>query len=181
MQSSAFSVSQSMPGSQTNKHAPTQRFSYGLGRHGEAVRMYGSSLGLDPAATTVMAEPQIYTIFCLVVGDNNPFSVKIAKNETVNTLQDMIKEKQQPKLNNITASDLKLYQVEIAGDDNMANNVTQKMSEGLCPLNAMKKLEYYFPGTPREEAVHILVQAPGKYIKPPFVVPIATHSFVAHL
>lgn len=126
--------------------------------------MWQLTVALDPAATTIMTElqPEIYTLFCVLLGENSPFAVEIAKDETVDILKKLIKKEKEPKLNHIDADELTLYKVEILDDDYLVENTTQRMLEGLSPLKPTLELVDYFTDTPKDETIHIIVQVPGE-------------------
>lgn len=112
-----------------------------------------------------MAESQqeIYTIFCLLVGEDVPFSIKIAKNETVGHSKGLIKEAMKPELDHIDANELDLYYMEITDDSHMTRTVIQRMSENPPRLRVTRKLEDIFDGNPKEETIYIVVVPPGEF------------------
>ena len=124
-----------------------------------------ADLNSDPAMTTTMSvsasKPEIYTIFCIINGDDIPFHVDIESNETVGHLKDKIKEKKANRLRTVDAKDLKLYQTEVPVDDATEENVKQIMSKGQSPLDTMtKELGELFGATPPKKRIHIIVQTP---------------------
>ncbi|KAF9345278.1 hypothetical protein BGX26_003324 [Mortierella sp. AD094] len=60
----------------------------------------------------------IYTIklFCIIDGDSTAFSVKIEPEDSVDDLKDAIKKKQSPLFDDIRASDLILWSVDVADE-----------------------------------------------------------------
>jgi Crinkler effector protein N-terminal domain len=107
-------------------------------------------------------QPVSYTIFCLVFGEDTPFSVTIQPNRTVDALKDAIKSKKQPVLDYLAASSFVLYLITIPDDDDLATNVRQQFNSNPAPkpLKATSRLSTLFPDTPAEETVHIVVQIP---------------------
>ena len=98
-----------------------------------------------------------YRICCLFVDEENPFSIFIKKSALVDDLKKRIKEERNDRLANIGANFLTLYQVELTDDEHILKNVTSK---GLFALRPTKKLEFYFPSTPKNEMVHIIIEPP---------------------
>lgn len=105
----------------------------------------------------VESHQESYRIFCLFVDEENPFSIFIKKSALVDDLKKRIKEERNDRLANIGANLLTLYQVEIADDEHALKNVTLKE---LFALRPTKKLEFYFPSTPKDEIVHIIIEPP---------------------
>src|SRR4051812_3776956 len=121
-------------------------------------------LALDPATTTVMSQPEILTLFCIVSSDSAPFSVEIAKNATVHQLKKIIKEEKKPELDSIPADRLILHQVDLAEDENMVENMTRIMSDPKkpSPLRSTWELVDIFKDPPKKRMVHIIVKLPGE-------------------
>jgi hypothetical protein len=107
-----------------------------------------------------MSQPDIYTVFCIVVGEEVPFPVEIEKSKTVGQLKKLIKEERSDLFSGIPANFLNLYHVEIAGGGDMVEKVNQEMSKNPTALDPMKKLVNIFGGDPKEETLHIIVKPP---------------------
>ena len=117
-----------------------------------------------------MAEPQpeIYKIFCILLGDDSPFPVEIASNETVADLKDKIKAKNENSLRTVDAKDLKLYYANLPIDDATEENVKQIMFQGPSPLGPATELSEVYASNPPKKMLHIIVQSPsvGESINP---------------
>ena len=104
--------------------------------------------------------PKKYDFFCLIVGEDNPFSVEIKPAATVDKLKDAIKAKKQLALDYIAANELNLFKVEIP----MGNK--RKIEEGITALHqatAMSpgsQLNKCFSGRLSNDKIYILVQLP---------------------
>jgi hypothetical protein len=61
----------------------------------------------------------IYTVFCVVAGEFDPFPIKIHKSEPVGVLKDKIWEARKNTFAKIDAAQLILYHVEISVDDDV--------------------------------------------------------------
>jgi Crinkler effector protein N-terminal domain len=107
-------------------------------------------------------QTEIYTIFCVTVGENNVFPIEIKSSKTVGTLKKMIKEEKKNRFANIDADSLELYHVEIPDDEHLAKAVNQRFNTEpvLKALRATEELSSLFPETPAKKTVHILVQTP---------------------
>jgi len=113
------------------------------------------------------SRPEIYTIYCILAGEKNPFPVEIESNETVGALKDKIKGELGSEFNSIAAWKFELYQIDMFHDANTTRSM-KEMSEGLPDaLWATEKLSKVYEATPPEETIHILVQVPsnGKLIE----------------
>src|SRR6266496_3691534 len=100
------------------------------------------------------------TLFCLVKGNTtaNAFEVNIEKDKSISHLKKVIKAEQPQTFANVDAKDLKLWKVEIPGDhnDQLRNLILQDSDE----LLAIRKILKYFPYSPPEEHIHVLVSPP---------------------
>lgn len=118
---------------------------------------------MDPTTATfaIMSGTQAesYRLFCFILGDGDPFSISMQKNKTVDELKVEIVKKQKLE-DHITANRLTLYQVNVAEDDNLENNIQQKILNGLKPLKASQELGDLFLETPQKGTVHIFVKIP---------------------
>jgi hypothetical protein len=100
------------------------------------------------------------TLLCLVKGNTtaNAFSVKISRDEPVSELKKAIKAEKAPEFDNFPADRLRLWKVTIPGDqDDQLRNLTLKDSDELL---AIRKISKYFPDSPPEEHIHVLVSPP---------------------
>ncbi|GBC14874.1 hypothetical protein GLOIN_2v1781861 [Rhizophagus irregularis DAOM 181602=DAOM 197198] len=100
------------------------------------------------------------TLFCLVKGNTtaNAFSVKISRDEPISELKKAIKVEKAPEFDNFPADRLKLWKVSIPGDqDNQLRNLILQDSDELL---AIRKISKYFPDSPPEEHIHVIVKLP---------------------
>ena len=100
------------------------------------------------------------TLFCLIKGNisEKAFSVKISRDEPISELKDAIKAKNSQTFSNVDAKDIKLWKVPISDDhvDPLSNLSLEDSDE----LLAIKKISKYFPDSPPEEHIHVLVSPP---------------------
>src|SRR3954470_9708443 len=99
-------------------------------------------------------------LFCLVKGNTtaNAFSVKISRDEPISELKDAIKGKNAQTFANVDAKDIKLWNVKIRDDrDDLLSRLTLNDGDELL---ATKKISKYFPDSPLEEHIHVLVEPP---------------------
>src|ERR1043165_9955441 len=100
------------------------------------------------------------TLLCLVKGNTtaSAFAVDIDREKLVSHLKDAIKAKKQNDFAGIDADRLKLWKVTIPGDqdDQLRNLILQDSDE----LLAIRKISKYFPDSPPEEHIHVLVSPP---------------------
>ena len=99
------------------------------------------------------------TLLCLVKGNTtvNAFPVHIDGNSLVGDLKKVIREEIDVPAN-FKAKDLKVWKVSIPGDqdDQLRNLILQDSDE----LLAIRKISKYFPDSPPEEHIHVLVSPP---------------------
>ena len=99
------------------------------------------------------------TLFCLVKGNTtaNAFEVDIEKDKSISHLKKVIREEIDVPAN-FKAKDLKVWKVTISGDqdDQLRNLILQDSDE----LLAIRKISKYFPDSPLEEHIHVLVSPP---------------------
>jgi hypothetical protein len=103
------------------------------------------------------------TLLCLVKGNTlaNAFPVHIDSNQLVGDLKDAIKTKKQNDFAGVDADKLKLWNVKIPGDhldDQLKNLILQDSDE----LLSIRKISKYFPDTPPEEHIHVIIKLPRK-------------------
>lgn len=103
-----------------------------------------------------MAQEEMYTLYCFVLGEDTAFPVEVAKRETVGNLRDKIKEKKKPDLDLIAANNLNLYCVPVTDDDELAN----LRLETLGPLLKARDLLSRIFSNP--EDVTVIVQLPDE-------------------
>ena len=105
------------------------------------------------------------TLFCLVHGEPiaNTFPVKISRHDTIGDLKKLIKEEKAPEFDDVATDKLTLWRVNIRDDDNdgiqqlvLKNNDIAHVSEML----PTRKIEKYFPDTPSDEHVHVVIEKP---------------------
>src|ERR1044072_5766776 len=100
------------------------------------------------------------TLLCLVKGNTlaNAFPVDIDKDQLVGHLKDAIKAKNQNDFAGVDAVKLKLWKKEIPDDqDDLLSSLTLNDGDELL---ATKKISKYFPDSPPEEHIHVLVSPP---------------------
>ncbi|KAG8822344.1 hypothetical protein FRC19_006159 [Serendipita sp. 401] len=106
-----------------------------------------------------MPEPTIYKIFCVFVGENVSFRVKVDKDETVAELKDEIKKNESL---NISTRDLTLFHIELTDEGNLAGDSRESLLDVPVPvpMNPLRKLTDYFPNSPPDGKVHIVIKLP---------------------
>ncbi|GBB96523.1 hypothetical protein RclHR1_27730005 [Rhizophagus clarus] len=100
------------------------------------------------------------TLLCLVKGNTtaSAFPIDINKDQLVGHLKKVIKAEQPQTFANVDAKDLKLWKVPISDDhDDQLRNLSLEDSDELL---AIRKISKYFPDSPPEECIHILVEPP---------------------
>src|SRR5947199_10696520 len=100
------------------------------------------------------------TLLCLVKGNTlaNAFPVDIEKDQLVGHLKKVIKAKKAPEFDHFPADRLKLWNVKIPDDrDDLLSNLSLQDKDELL---ATKKISKYFPDSPPEEHIHVLVEPP---------------------
>jgi hypothetical protein len=103
-----------------------------------------------------MSLSDIYTVFCVLVGEDASFSIEIAKSGTVSDMKEAIKEKAPNTFRAIDARFLDLYHAEIPYDDELMANV--KAHSLHLPLLPTTPVTDIFPCTPKEDMVHLLIK-----------------------
>ena len=102
------------------------------------------------------------TLLCLVKGNTttSAFPVDINKDQLVGHLKKVIKAEQPQTFANVDAKDLKLWKVPISDDhDDQLRNLSLEDSDELL---AIRKISKYFPDSPPEEHIHVIVKLPRK-------------------
>ncbi|RGB24052.1 hypothetical protein C1646_597671, partial [Rhizophagus diaphanus] len=100
------------------------------------------------------------TLLCLVKENTlaNAFPVDIDKDQLVGHLKEAIKAKNSQTFSNVDAKDIKLWKVPISDDHvDPLNNLSLEDSEELL---AIRKISKYFPDSPPEEHIHVIVEPP---------------------
>ena len=105
------------------------------------------------------------TLLCLVKGNTlaNAFPVDINKDQLVGHLKKVIKAEKQNDFAGVDADRLKLWKVTISSDqdDQLRNLILQDSDE----LLAIRKISKYFPDSPPEEHIHVIVKLPRKCLE----------------
>ncbi|CAB4418757.1 unnamed protein product [Rhizophagus irregularis] len=104
------------------------------------------------------------TLLCLVKGNTlaNVFPVHIDGNSLVGDLKKVIKAEKAPEFDHFPADKLKLWKVEIGDDrDDLLSNLTLQDQPELL---ATKKISKYFPDSPAEECIHVIVEPPASTV-----------------
>ncbi|GET59098.1 kinase-like domain-containing protein [Rhizophagus irregularis DAOM 181602=DAOM 197198] len=100
------------------------------------------------------------TLLCLVKGNTtaSAFPIDINKDQLVGHLKKVIKAEKAPEFDNFPADKLRLWKVTIPGDqdDQLRNLILQDSDE----LLAIRKISKYFPDSPPEEHIHVIVKLP---------------------
>ena len=105
------------------------------------------------------------TLLCLVKGNTtaNAFAVDIDSGKLVSHLKEAIKAKKQNDFAGVDADKLRLWKVPISGDhDDQLRNLTLEDSDELL---AIRKISKYFPDSPPEEHIHVIVKLPRKCLE----------------
>src|ERR1043165_4043367 len=105
------------------------------------------------------------TLLCLVKGNTlaNAFPVHIDGNSLVGDLKKVIKAEKAPEFDNFAADRLKLWNVKIPDDrDDLLSNLSL---QDQVELLATKKISKYFPDSPAEEHIHVIVKLPRKCLE----------------
>ena len=100
------------------------------------------------------------TLLCLVKGNTtaSAFPVDINKDQLVGHLKEAIKAKKHKTFHDVEADELRLWKVPISDDhvDPLSNLSLEDSDE----LLAIRKISKYFPDSPPEEHIHVLVEPP---------------------
>ena len=100
------------------------------------------------------------TLLCLVKGNKtaNAFAVDIDSGKLVSHLKEAIKAKNSQTFANVDAKDIKLWKVPISDDHvDPSSNLSLEDSDELL---AIRKISKYFPDSPPEEHIHVIVSPP---------------------
>ncbi|PVG02083.1 hypothetical protein CPB86DRAFT_811970 [Serendipita vermifera] len=108
-------------------------------------------------------QPEIYTLYCVLGDEKNPFPVEITNNKTVGILKERIQDKGLKSLNGIAAHELQLYQVDVFGLNQKERSEVLRgigdlsQTEELDPLAELSEL---YPSPPPQKTVHIAIIPP---------------------
>ncbi|KAF9375032.1 hypothetical protein CPC16_000939 [Podila verticillata] len=97
----------------------------------------------------------LLTLFCLVDGEWNPFSVEVDRTKTVDTLKDAIKDKNAITFADVDAKMLTLWSVSIAVSDDDDDDEDDRKK-----LKATRELRGVFVDEAAKNMIHIIVQRP---------------------
>jgi len=106
-----------------------------------------------------MSQSDIYTVFCILLGQKVPFSVKVEKEKTVGHLKYLIKT-QRNAFAGIEAGFLDLYHVDFAEDSDLVAKVEAHPLDSELPVTS--RLIDIFPATPKGGTIHFIVK-PSKF------------------
>ena len=105
------------------------------------------------------------TLLCLVKGNTlaNAFAVDIDSEKLVSHLKKAIKAEKHKTFHGVEADELQLWKVEIRDDqDDLLSNLSL---QDQVELLATKKISKYFPDSPAEEHIHVIVKLPRKCLE----------------
>lgn len=118
----------------------------------------------------------LLTLFCLVDGEWNPFSVEVDRTKTVDTLKDAIKDKNAIAFADVDAKMLTLWSVSIPVSDDddddddevpiYTNNIPK---DDRKKLKATRELRGVFGVEAAKNMIHIIVQRPRQVMQTRFV------------
>ncbi|KAK3806217.1 MAG: LOW QUALITY PROTEIN: hypothetical protein J3R72DRAFT_481266 [Linnemannia gamsii] len=111
----------------------------------------------------------LLTLFCLVDGDNMPFSVDIDASKTVDHLKDAIKTKKAPRFDDVAADELTLWRVLIPLVPKKDRKDISLSDKG--ELDETDDLSEVFPDKLPKKTIHIIVQRP-----PPVHAPVPSRA-----
>ena len=100
------------------------------------------------------------TLLCLVKGNTTAiaFSVKISRDEPVSELKKAIKAEKHKTFHGIEADELKLWKVQIPGDqDDLLSNLTLNDGDELL---ATREIGDYWTEKPPKRNIHVIVEPP---------------------
>ncbi|KAJ8582655.1 hypothetical protein M405DRAFT_867656, partial [Rhizopogon salebrosus TDB-379] len=102
-----------------------------------------------------------FNLNCLVLGDDPSriFTIKVASTENVSAFKDLIKDKRKHAFGGAVADRLNLWDVDLPVGDVSEHNL-RLCFEHKAPLSPMARLSNVFSDLPKEEHLHIVVQAP---------------------
>ncbi|RGB23362.1 hypothetical protein C1646_633671, partial [Rhizophagus diaphanus] len=100
------------------------------------------------------------TLNCIVRGNTsmNAFAVDIGNSKLISNLKEAIKSRKQNDFAGVDADKLRLWKVKISDDNN--NELRNISLHDQDELVATKKISKYFPNTPAEEHINIIISLP---------------------
>jgi hypothetical protein len=118
-----------------------------------------SLIVIHPVPLPSLPSVSILELNCFVHDDDprHVFSVKIARAESVSTLQKAIKEEKKPALDHVSADALELWMVDIPVKDDFAENVRGlelRLEDELSPVDPLSEV---FSDPPTQKHLHIIV------------------------
>jgi len=110
----------------------------------------------------------MYKIWCIIIGETTPFSVKVDQTESVHDLKKGVKTEKAPLLNAFAPDQLTLYKIHVDTTKTTYTTVVQDISQDLSNTQKVKRLDpmdelsdvFGTMGPPKEK-IHILVERPA--------------------
>ncbi|KAG9056128.1 hypothetical protein FS842_000220, partial [Serendipita sp. 407] len=109
--------------------------------------------------TTAIDTTTTLEIVCLVLGEEAPFIVTIARNQLVDNLKEAIYNTKR-SLSFTDPNLLTLYKINLPDDDGLLDAVDDMRLNPKPPLRVTKRLSQVFPAVLKDDTVHILVRPP---------------------
>ncbi|KAF9081985.1 hypothetical protein BGX27_004680, partial [Mortierella sp. AM989] len=97
-------------------------------------------------------------LFCILDGDSSAFPVKLDSDDTIGELKKAIKEEKKPRLDDIDADKLLLYQIAIPDEGTQVNLNNVDSPKPL--LKATTEIAEVFGTAPPKKTIHVIVQRP---------------------
>ncbi|KAF8920977.1 hypothetical protein BGZ58_004167 [Dissophora ornata] len=102
-----------------------------------------------------------FTLFCLVDGEANAFSVEIESTKTVDALKKLIKDEKAPRFDDVAADELTLWRVSIpVAPKNERKEISLVDVTSKEELDETDDISDVFAETPPKKTIHIIVQRP---------------------
>ncbi|KAF9994469.1 hypothetical protein BGZ80_007582 [Entomortierella chlamydospora] len=98
-------------------------------------------------------------LFCIIDGDSTAFSVKIEPEDAIDDLKDAIKKKQSPLFDDIRASELILWSVDVA-DEGIPVHLDHVESKTQL-TKSTKSIKIVFGENPAADTIHCIVRRPA--------------------
>ncbi|PVF91303.1 hypothetical protein CPB86DRAFT_361226 [Serendipita vermifera] len=120
------------------------------------------SHNLISTVTMASSQSNMYTIFCIVKGDNTPFSVEIEPDKTIDRLKKAIKSEKPHRFDGFDADELTLYRIDVTERDQeeCIRKVKNRNLSSLELLDPRSPLAVLYPCSPPGWTIHVLVQVP---------------------
>ena len=121
----------------------------------------------------MIAQPRVFPLrvadimlFCVVIGENSVFPITLGSARFVGELKQLIKDRNPHTLDGCDAAKLMLYKtnIKLSNDDRFIAEVNEEPKLKQNELLAWLRVLDYFPESPPENALHILVGVPGEFI-----------------